>query len=935
MALQHFYSRVPARVSMFNKTDSFDTFACSKGIDLEFYENELAAVCECKPTPDESVLIRDGKLPPLYCHYYCKNGDLAQSCVSFIPSDFTGERSSYLVHTLIMNEDEKESIIGDTDSMILTPEMFETDISGFKIASARSRANAKCPEKEYEPKKAESTEWMHNTYDSATLKRLIYATISAACGKTKSVFIRLPNNDDGAQSLRFLNTLFMIMPYHMRQALPFVTRVSDISKYQGFKLKCITSDLSDIPSSKGATVNFNTGLVVGIKDEDIAANAYVVDFFYSMLHNDAVRREFLLYARNAVQSIPALGTLNLNTIYSLVFLFRCSSGLFAEKTILPTDDKILEFFTVYEKYRKALSDEYRIFSVKCLERYSKGKIQIPKNIYTKVCRIYTQEIPGVKRVIMSVVIDLMHTDAMRDKLFAFIKTNYYREDEQTRAKINKCLCQVFYGGFLQPQILEFFDEHFAQEPMTTQNDIADRLLLAIRTKSIQEKIIYFINKYYDLLSSEIKKKLYNHIIAHIKEGDELAKELVAIVNAHILKEPEDFVVAFNKKLISTVNAEQGRSAHPVLILLSETSGHCSDLIAEKIFSSWTDKKIFAEYIKLMCKGNVGEIVDRICSALSKATKMDSDTVSRFVDGVCTAFGTEPVKTDVFSMIDAQEKINLRLSDVDENIATLFINEFNERVVVPVLKKRLYDVFKYTSRLNSVELVMEYAEKIPQIAEMDQYSTLMTYYNFKNAAKACDIENMLVMCSHLGELTYVKQSIGKYMLADTVAYVKNSGSEASENADADNKSSEILAVAAVKLCASYLQSETLSLGSVYDDIVDELLQDAEISASENSDASVLSKTAAEEAIRIILKICDVISVSDELSQDIKKAIQRSESGIFGIINQYTVKLGKKKALLILKSTLTAQTEFANFCESAVKHVKMPSNSIFAKLFGGRQ
>ena len=192
-----------------------------------------------------------------------------------------------------------------------------------------------------------------------------------------------------------------------------------------------------------------------------------------------------------------------------------------------------------------------------------------------------------------------------------------------------------------------------------------------------------------------------------------------------------------------------------------------------------------------------------------------------------------------------------------------------------------------------------------------------------------------MCSHLGELTYVKQSIGKYMLADTVAYVKNSVSEASENADADNKSSEILAVAAVKLCASYLQSEALSLGSVYDDIVDELLQDAEISASENSDASVLSKTAAEEAIRIILKICDVISVSDELSQDIKKAIQSSESGIFGIINQYTVKLGKKKALLILKSNLTAQTEFANFCESAVKHVKMPNNSIFAKLFGGRK
>ena len=48
MAKQHFYSRVPARISMYNRADSFDTFAHSEGLDREFIERELAPVYENK-----------------------------------------------------------------------------------------------------------------------------------------------------------------------------------------------------------------------------------------------------------------------------------------------------------------------------------------------------------------------------------------------------------------------------------------------------------------------------------------------------------------------------------------------------------------------------------------------------------------------------------------------------------------------------------------------------------------------------------------------------------------------------------------------------------------------------------------------------------------------------------------------------------------------
>ena len=44
MAFQHFYYRVPARVSMYNKFDGFDTFAHSKELSREFIERELSLV---------------------------------------------------------------------------------------------------------------------------------------------------------------------------------------------------------------------------------------------------------------------------------------------------------------------------------------------------------------------------------------------------------------------------------------------------------------------------------------------------------------------------------------------------------------------------------------------------------------------------------------------------------------------------------------------------------------------------------------------------------------------------------------------------------------------------------------------------------------------------------------------------------------------------
>ena len=98
--------------------------------------------------------------------------------------------------------------------------------------------------------------------------------------------------------------------------------------------------------------------------------------------------------------------------------------------------------------------------IRAVNRYPEARKEYPKKIFAKLQRLYPGEIYVTRRIIMDGMLDLIHTEVMRDKLFGFIKLFYDREDEETKASILSHLCGVFYGGFLQPQILAFFRSCF-------------------------------------------------------------------------------------------------------------------------------------------------------------------------------------------------------------------------------------------------------------------------------------------------------------------------------------------------------------------------------------------------------------------------------------------------------------------------------------------
>ena len=196
MASQHFYSRVPARVSMYNKFDSFDTFAHSKNLSREFIERELSIVYQDKLSKNDMPLVRRGEINPVYYQCFLKSGKLVQGCISYLPLDYTGERSAYFTHSLVFSEEEKNSLLEDANKMIFNSDLFKTDISEFDITSPTATPNNNYEELEYFTKPISEVQGIYKKHDPETIKSFIGAILLSLCKKGKNVYFTLDVEDE-------------------------------------------------------------------------------------------------------------------------------------------------------------------------------------------------------------------------------------------------------------------------------------------------------------------------------------------------------------------------------------------------------------------------------------------------------------------------------------------------------------------------------------------------------------------------------------------------------------------------------------------------------------------------------------------------------------------------------------------------------------------
>lgn len=727
MALQHFYSRVPARVSLYNKADGFDTFAQSAELEREFVEGELAYVYENKLGKNDMPAVLRGQMPCVYTQSCTRSGRLVQNKITYIPSDYTGERSAYLSHSLIFSEDEKKQILSSGMDDTLNPSLFSVSIDDFQIAAPGSVPDTAYPCATYLSGAPRENGYLLSEMNPETVESFLYAILNSICGKGKNVCFKLSEDSSchSERSLQIFNEILSILPPQLRGTLSFASYVTDPSQHSNYKLRGVSLDFPE-NTPKCVCIDLQTNLVVGVRLDDVVANKDLIRFFYLLLQNKTLRTEFLDFTAKAADAIPSLQTLNFKVLANLVFLFQCSCGMFPEQEILPDDNSIYDYLCAYEKYRAVLSDEYRVRGYRCLLRYRENHQAIPKNIFAKVSRLYGTELPEAKRIVMAIALELIHTDVMREKLFAFIKNYYKDEDPCSKQIIIDDLVRVFYGGFLQVPLLTFFSECFAEETEESKTLIFEKLLLSIRTPAVQGKILNFIEQHYEHLSDRLKNSFYDTFFEMLPECDTLSKSLVRLLNRLFDFETDSTKQSISARIIEALEADYRRKEHQLLPVLSSENGFCRDIVIALAYGDWQSRKLHSEYTELLRGRSAAELTEILARVFALVPGADRARLLSEFTPLYQACG-EP---NLYSWLDIAEQISAVVpADFAENL--------HKSVFTPAVCRTATDVFDVSLRADGMALLEAYAASHPAVCESENYRIIADYRALLAAASRGD------------------------------------------------------------------------------------------------------------------------------------------------------------------------------------------------------
>lgn len=728
MAKQHFYSRVPARASIYNRCDGFDTFAHSEGLEQSFVQEELAAVCENKLFKTDLDAIRLETMPAVYSQTVLKSGQVVQSCVSYLPKDYTGERCTYLCHSLLLSEEELQTLHSG-DSALLNPALFVDDLTALDLQN--QSANHVCPEKLYVIAAGEDPATLADMYHENGLQAFVYALLATLCAKGKGVYFKLPGDDTqlSCQALRFLNGIAAVVPYHLRKELSFVTYVTDPAQYNHVKIKCMAANCPEPAKGKGVFVDLATGLVTGMPAADIVAKA-PVEFFCTLLREENLRREFLTFVDTVVKAMPGLAKLNMKVLSELVFLFRGASGMFDQQTVLPTDEQVYELLNTYEKYREALTEAYCQNVYQCLWRYPRNHMAIPKNIFSKLSRIYPGDNPSAKRIAVGAVLELIHTDIMREKLFAFLKNNYDNEAPDIQNMIDLDLCSVFYGGFLQEQILTFFGGHFANAPEQVRRAIFEKLMLSVRTISVQEKILQFVKENYSVLSAGEKQLFYDTAYEMLPECDGLTEMLVTLLNSCLAQEEEACNQAAQRHITQLLEADYRKKEHKLLKLLCGDHGFCYELVLQLVFGPWNNRKCYQDYIQLLAQYDVMRKTRELIYLTQVISDREGELAAKLMLTVEQLYAADMDKTDLYQWLAVDALIKEEMAQYNQACAWLISGSITQKAIT----QQVTEVFSEKMRKDGVQTIAAYAQKNHYLEEAPQYGAVKLFLQLVKAAQ---------------------------------------------------------------------------------------------------------------------------------------------------------------------------------------------------------
>ena len=894
MSLQHFYSRVPARVSLFNKRDGFDTFAHSVMLDGEFIRRTLAPAYEGKLEIHDPVRIRRGQIPMVYSQTVLETGDVAQTAIRYIPKDFTGERSAYIAHTLVLTEEEREAVFFRPDTDAFNPAMFYTDITGFRITERNAAGNPSLIDTPYQPRPLSDGLAVISKYNPEMVKSLIFAVVSSIIGDGREVYFRLPGEDIEASetALELINAIMSVLPYSLRQRLSFVSYVSSVDAYPGFKLKGVGADVDTVPPEKGVFFDFVKNEVIG-QAVDYYRYISQATFMHSLFEYPVIKDEFHSFFEGIVRGCEGL-TLDLESFKEIVFIFWQCSGRYVENSILPSDEAIAGFLDTYEKYRVGIEVENRVQAYRCLARYSAEQIAIPDNVFSRLTRLYPGECVEAKAVALDVLLSLIHVDLMRTSLFCFISRFYAGETDAVKAVVISNLCRVFYGGFLQQNILAFFDLYFRREPAHVKDIILDKLLLSIRTPEIQGQIVSFLDRHYPALNQSQKLKICSTCLEMIPECDGLSVMLVNLINRRICREVGDIPRLMDERLSEALTYGLLSGDGRIAAIMVDNPGFCEDIVLRHAIEQQAGVDMI---IGILAAMPAHKRIDKLLRAYAIAKLPREESFAALIH----RFTLVPVAVWPSFIWEVLE----RDAEAARSLPAEALDYFRRVIVYPAVNFTLHHAFKLVDGSCGLDPVLKYAEEHPEVAGSGEYKLILDYLEMIRKCNIGDTEAAFKLAYGLPESPEVR--------GDIAAYIKK---KVYNHDDCDLETSMTY-----ELLINYLSGDSFNFDLIYTRYQMEL-EDMRVE-QKNLKSIMADRGAALEAIDHIISCASAICDASDALADM---VNNDESGLRSAIKDFIELYGPGAGVYLKKKTRDTYFAIEEIAEELIEQRNATISSV---------
>lgn len=747
MAKQHFYSRVPACMSMYKHADGYDTFAQSEGLSEEYAEATVQKLLHIKLTPEEKRRVEEGNYPPVYCIYGGPGGDRLQSRISFLPKDFSGEQSCFFVHTLIFKGEEARMAYSEADGALLDPSLFDVSPGAFAMGDPASRYDSAYPEAVFAPAKVpdEAVNDWYQKYPYNTVRQFLSVLLSRGfTGSSEGpIYVLLPVEDSELSSaaLSFMNAVMAPFPDFIKTLVSFATYTEDLNRFKACRIRFLPHTVEGAAATaKGMVFDFSRHIGNILRDEVYRTNASAVEFLYGLYENHELRRRFIGFYQNAMAKDRQYAKYD-KSFFDFIDLFKSSCGFFKEDEAFPDDASVQQLLTAYEKYRSLLEMEDRQKILTVVRRYDVAKVAIPKEVFGKISRLYPKEPAPCKEVLMDVVLSLLHTDVMRSKLFLLVKGNLDAELPERRTLILQHLAQVFRGGFLQPQIMEVISACFGEEPADNQIYLLEKLLLTLRTEAVQKDILAFLEKNGATFTDECFSLMIATLIEMLSHEDDLCKKTLALLDSLLESVAEDRRL----QILEAVFPPLENTRRPDLIAVAAPArGGLYREAMRRALTQWGNRKIgelfFTAIFSRSPQFTITCISD-IRNVCRSAEEIQDSGLTTLCNTLAAATGKQFFRADLFTVLALHTAFCNVISDLPQPRKQKFVKQWEADEFWPAVISKLYQAMDPAHPHGMEETLAALAEAPasvqadPAVAVLRQVSELLAALRERDTAGA--------------------------------------------------------------------------------------------------------------------------------------------------------------------------------------------------------